>query len=70
MIIEDEKELVGLDYDYDTTDKSPPPAIVSHERTTELCEFIQMHRCIRDRETHSQLQEDLVEHLWELHGDS
>lgn len=70
MIIEDERELVGLDYDYDTTDKSPPPATVSHERTTELCEFIQMHRRIRDRETHSQLQVDLVEHLWELHGDS
>lgn len=69
-IIEDERELVGLEYDYDTTDKSPPPATISHEHTIELCEFIQMHRRIRDRETHSQLQEDLFEHLRGLHGDS
>uniref|UniRef100_A0A2N9EE81 Nuclease HARBI1 n=1 Tax=Fagus sylvatica TaxID=28930 RepID=A0A2N9EE81_FAGSY len=43
---------------------------VSRERTTEVQNFIQSHIRIRDRETHSQLQDDLVEHLWQLHGQS
>lgn len=65
MIIEDERELDRVEYDYDTTDKSPPlaTATVSHGRTTELCEFFQKHQRIRDKETHTQLQVDLVEHL-------
>lgn len=54
--------------DYEQSDKVPPIEVL-HERTPEVMEFIQRHRRIRDRGTHSQLQEDLIEHLWQLHGD-
>ena len=41
---------------------------VSHGEIPELHDFLQTHNRIRDRATSSQLQEDLVEHLWEQYG--
>jgi hypothetical protein len=38
---------------------------VSHGEIPELHDFFQTHNRIRDRATSSQLQEDLIEHLWE-----
>ncbi|KAF8400427.1 hypothetical protein HHK36_013725 [Tetracentron sinense] len=70
MIVEDERDFNGAkDFNYDAIDESPH-APVSHERTTELMEFIRGIHRIRDRGTHSQLQSDLVEHLWQRHGQS
>lgn len=72
MIIEDERNnnrnLHELHNDYDNLPKSPPIAKTSHEHTSSMLEFFQNHHHIRDRQTHSKLQEDLVEHLWQLHG--
>ena len=67
MIIEDERYGGQPDFNYDVIDENQY-VHVSHERTSELYEFIQTHRQIRDRQTHSQLQADLVEHLWQKHG--
>ncbi|RWR72100.1 putative nuclease HARBI1 [Cinnamomum micranthum f. kanehirae] len=36
--------------------------------TTQSMDFIQNHLRIRDKRTHSQLQADLVEHLWHFQG--
>ena len=61
MIVEDERdvnEAVELDYEQ-----------MSWEHTNEFIEFIEIHQCIRDHEIHSQLQTDLVEHLWQLQGE-
>ena len=72
MIIEDERdEAEAVDLDYDQSDEilcTP----MSHESTNEFMEFIQVHQCIRnrDQEVHSQLQMNLVEHLWQLQGES
>ncbi|XP_028102978.1 uncharacterized protein LOC114302180 [Camellia sinensis] len=64
MIVEDERDVnEAEDYDYEQIEENPNVS-VSHEHTTELMEFIRCHHCIRDRETHSQLQSDLVKHLW------
>jgi len=41
---------------------------VSHGEILELHDFLQTHNRIRDRATSSQLQEDLIEHLWEQYG--
>jgi len=41
---------------------------VSHGEIPELQDFLQTHNQIRDRATSSQLQEDLIEHLWEQYG--
>jgi IMP dehydrogenase/GMP reductase len=64
MIIEDERDpnrVKEVD-DYEQVPESIPTT-VSRERTTELTNFIRSHHHIRGRETHSQLQHDLVEHL-------
>ncbi|XP_030925845.1 uncharacterized protein LOC115952748 [Quercus lobata] len=70
IIIEDERdEAEAVDLDYEQIDEiSCTP--MSHEPTNEFTEFIQVHQCIRDREVHSQFQMNLVEHLWQLHGES
>jgi hypothetical protein len=69
MIIEDERDLyLEADaFNYEQINDTPlePP---SHEHIVEFLDFIQNHHHIRDRETHSQLQLDLVKHLWQIHG--
>uniref|UniRef100_A0A2N9HQ65 DDE Tnp4 domain-containing protein n=1 Tax=Fagus sylvatica TaxID=28930 RepID=A0A2N9HQ65_FAGSY len=71
MIIEDERDPNGVQQD-DDYDQVPENILtpVSREPTIEVQNFIQSHIRIRDRKTHSQLQADLVEHLWQLHGQS
>mgnify|MGYP003703480791 FL=1 len=70
MIIEDGRDDNGVkDFNYDQIDDSPHVTVLQ-ERTTKLVEFIQCHHNIRDRQTHSHLQSDLVEHLWQLHSES
>jgi hypothetical protein len=54
MIIEDEREVDAEDN-----------VQVSHHHTPDLLEFINTRKQIRDNEIHHQLQEDLVEHLWQ-----
>ena len=65
MIIEDEGGIGNLDFDGSDAN---PPTQVSHEPTPELEDFIKNHRSIRDIATHSQLQLDLIDHLWERYG--
>ncbi|KAL0011268.1 hypothetical protein SO802_006376 [Lithocarpus litseifolius] len=68
MIIEDERDANGAkDLDYEQVHKSIPTT-VSHEPTKEFSQFtafIAAHEKIRNRETHSKLQLDLVEYLWQ-----
>ena len=66
MVIEDEGDIGNNDFDGSDAN---PPLEVSHAYTPELEDFIQIHYQIRDSVTHSQLQSDLIEHLWERHGD-
>ncbi|KAF8401583.1 hypothetical protein HHK36_012528 [Tetracentron sinense] len=65
MIVEDERDVYIPDLNYDVIEEN---ITVSHERTIELSQIIQNHRHIRYRGIHSQLQTDLVEHLWKLQG--
>jgi hypothetical protein len=71
MIVEDERDLyLGADkFNYEQINAIPlkPP---SHERTDEIVDFMQNRHRIRDQETHSQLQLDLIEHLWQIHSQS
>ena len=66
MIIEDERDKAeAVDFDYEQIDEiSCTP--MSHEPTNEFSEFIQVHQRIMDKEVHSQLQKNLVDHLWQL----
>ena len=69
MIVEDERNVNVVDFNYDAIDESPLPSM-SHNYTSELYTFINRHRLIRDRDTHSKLQADLIEHLWTVHGET
>jgi len=71
MITEDERDLyLGADeFNYEQITDIPfePP---SHEHTDEIVDFMQNSHRIIDQETHSQLQSDLIEHLWQIHSQS
>ncbi|XP_075675085.1 uncharacterized protein LOC142644334 [Castanea sativa] len=70
MIVEDERddnEVVDLDYEQiDEVDNLPIQ--VSREQDDGFTTYIQSHEHIRDRDIPSQLQSDLIEHLWQLQG--
>lgn len=67
MIVEDERELHFSNEIYDLNE-SVPLASPSRTPTKDFNEFIQVHQQIRDRQTNFQLQNDLVEHLWEINS--
>ncbi|XP_004980571.1 uncharacterized protein LOC101758890 [Setaria italica] len=65
MIVEDERDE-GDDLNYDGVGEK---VNLSHDETPELEEFIKNYRNIRDKDIHNQLQDDLIEHLWQHHPD-
>lgn len=67
MIIEDERGK-SLPLTYDVREGENNSFEVSHDHTAEFQDFIRNHLRIRDRETHTRLREDLVEHLWRFRG--
>lgn len=66
MIIEDEGRVDPKER-FDDEDEDVEPQHGQPTRT--LQEFIEAHQRIRDPETHDQLKEDLIEHLWNNHPD-
>ena len=72
MIVEneqDDNEVVDLDYEQiDGVDN--PPMQASCEQSDRFMAYIESYGRIRDQEIHSQLQLDLIEHLWQLQGES
>jgi hypothetical protein len=66
MIIEDKFEEEEEDLNYDHMGEK---VTVSHDDAPELEAFITNYRKIKDTETHTQLQEDLIEHLWQNYPD-
>jgi hypothetical protein len=65
MIIEDEDE-VDPEERFDDEEEN---VRVSHHHTPDLIEIIKTRKEIRDNEIHHQLQEELVEHLWQHKAD-
>jgi hypothetical protein len=66
MIIENERANNGAeDFKYEQFNEPLEP--VTRGPTNDFSEFIRRHHCIRYKETHYQLQLDLVEHLRKLH---
>ena len=76
MIVEDEQEderdnneVVDLDYEQNDGVNNPPLQVL-HEQSDEFLSYIERHGLIRDQEIYFQLQSDLIEHLWQLQGES
>ena len=67
MIVEDEKDNNEMDFNYDASDGIPTPTLI-FEWSSKMLQFIHTQHRIRDRDTHSILQTDLVKHLWNMHG--
>ncbi|XP_072146396.1 uncharacterized protein [Setaria viridis] len=65
MIVEDERDEED-DLNYDGVGEKVK---ISHDETPELEEFIKNYKNIRDKDIHNQLQDDLIEHLWQHHPD-
>ena len=72
MIVEDERDdNEVVDLDYEQNDGVDNPALqVLHEQSDEFLSYIERYGRIRDREIHFQFQSDLIEHLWQLQGES
>ncbi|XP_042374974.1 uncharacterized protein LOC121969118 [Zingiber officinale] len=70
MIVEDERDsyLRAHNFDYDQEDDTNLEPI-SRYPTSQFVDFLQRHRGIRNKETHSQLQFDLIKHQWLLRGE-
>jgi hypothetical protein len=66
MIIEDERDVVGLDVPYDKS-AIETEGVVSRAGTSIFSSFVQGCE-VEDSHIHRQLKEDLVEHLWERQG--
>jgi len=60
MIVEDEG-VDEKDFIYDDVGEK---MTVSHDATPEFDAFMQNYKKIKDKETHTQLQANLIEHLW------
>jgi len=71
MIVEDERDLYQEADAFDCEQINDTPLEpLSREHTAEALDFIQNHHRIKDLEIHSQLQSNLVEHLWQIHSQS
>ncbi|XP_041009422.1 uncharacterized protein LOC121253477 [Juglans microcarpa x Juglans regia] len=69
MIVEDEQHLyLKAEQFINEQTKDTPNKPISRNNIPDFVEFIAQHHRIRDRDTHSQLQADLIEHLWNTHG--
>ena len=67
MIVEDEGFVVDPNERFDYGGENVEPA---HGRPTRTLDgYIEAQRMIRNKETHVQLKEDLIEHLWNHHPD-
>jgi len=65
MIIEDEGAMnLGFDHEHEVNSFIS----MSHGEIPELHDFLQTHNRNRDRATSCQVQENLIEYLWEVYG--
>jgi hypothetical protein len=60
MIVEDERD----EYDDFIYDQMGEKVTISHDDAPKLDVFIANYQKIKDNDTHTQLQSDLVEHSW------
>jgi glutathione S-transferase len=78
MIIEDEREEHGGQYEYHfdndghyvcNYDHMGSRVTVSHSAAPELVAWMRNYKNIKDSEIHYQLKSDLIEHLWQNHSE-
>lgn len=72
MVIEDEKDLeeIPIDLNEAASTSTVQEASISQGPNPLMEQVIERNAAIRDRNTHKQLQSDLVEHVWHKFGNS
>ncbi|WVZ66066.1 hypothetical protein U9M48_015340 [Paspalum notatum var. saurae] len=70
MVIEDERNIYNNPCDTNGFKGPEAPAILENRDVPQINELIDAYNCIKNKETNSQLQHDLVEHLWSHFGAS
>jgi hypothetical protein len=72
MVIEDEKDLeeIPIDLNETASTSTVQEASISQGPNPLMEQVIERNAAIRDRNTHKQLQSDLVEHVWHKFGNS
>ena len=68
MIIESEQEEPV--FDTEPYHRQGPLAQVDHQLPATWTAYLSVRQEIRDPQVHHQLQQDLIEHLWRLKGDT
>jgi hypothetical protein len=66
MIIKSERDHPV--HDIEPWHRHGPLVQIDHQVSPAFAPFLAMRRGIRDKPTHYQLQEDLVDHLWMIKG--
>jgi hypothetical protein len=64
MIMESEREFPG--FDIEPYERMDPLVDVDHNVPPAFAAFLARRQEVRNSNTHHQLQDDLVEHLWTL----
>ncbi|KAL6549691.1 hypothetical protein OROMI_020179 [Orobanche minor] len=72
MIVEDERHMYlnAAHVEYDQDLQSPPNPEIYTTKMDEDKDFIARHIEMRDSAIHTQLQDDLIEHLWKIYSES
>ena len=66
MIVEDEGDGVAQTHDFEAPGEQVE--IPEDQDAAQLMNFLQMHQNLRDEQVHTQLLNDLVEHMWIHNG--
>ena len=60
--------MIPFDLNKEATTSTVQPSIITHGHDPVMEEVLQRDVEIRDRETHKQLQSDLIDHIWQKFG--
>ena len=65
MVVGNERDGSIYDQGFDFQGENVEP---EHPHPATFQQFVQFHHEMRDRDTHKQLQDDLIEYMWERIG--
>ncbi|CAL5185411.1 unnamed protein product [Lathyrus oleraceus] len=68
MIVEDEREAYGGNFDFSYDHLNNDATILSNDSNIDFQEFLHRRFDVHDKQIHRHLQQDLIEHIWQHYG--
>lgn len=66
MVVEDERDVPGLDSNYlFDSFEAPAQGALQHMSSAQFCDAVER---VRDQDAHLDLRNELIEHIWKLRG--